>query len=162
MDKFISLPSKALPWILPTLFITAPKNSSCIIISPWVENILLNVGEFEGKSGKMGGQVPIIALLQWLNAEHRKSFTIYVKEINLRDERLMPFLAAVQEGFLKLREIPNLHAKLVITDGWILETSANLLRRSYNVNVENAIIRHNPLEEAQKYFNHFKILQGFP
>lgn len=161
MDKSISLPSKALPWILPTLFVTAPQNSSCIILSPWVENILLNVGELKGNSGKMGGQVPIIELLQWLNAEHRKSFTIYVREINLRDERLMPFLAVVQEGFLQLREIPNLHAKLVITDDWILQTSANLLWRSYNINVENAILMHNPLGGAINYFSHFKIQQGF-
>jgi len=73
----------------------------------------------------------------------------------------MPFLAVVQEGFLQLREIPNLHAKLVITDDWILQTSANLLWRSYNINVENAILMHNPLGGATNYFSHFKIQQGF-
>ncbi|MEM3366587.1 MAG: hypothetical protein QXM93_09240 [Candidatus Methanomethyliaceae archaeon] len=159
-DKFISLPSKTLPWVLPTLLVLAPKDSSCIILSPWVENLVLNVGVLQGKFGMLCGEVTFIDLLYWLYNEHRKSFWIYVREADGTDKRLYPFVEANKKGILHLRQIPNLHAKLVITNLWILETSANLLWRSYNVNVENVNLLRNPLQDAVKYLKEFKVIQG--
>ncbi len=120
----------------------------------------MNVGVLQGKSGVLCGEVTFIDLLYWLYNEHKKSFWIYVREADETDKRLDPFLAAYKKGILHLNQIPDLHAKLVVTNFWILETSANLLWRSYNVNVESVSLRENPLQDAVKYFKEFKIVQG--
>jgi hypothetical protein len=157
----ISWPSRTLPWLLPSVLTLAPQSSTCIFVSPWVQDISLKVGKSFGLTSNLDDQVSLSALIRWLHNEHSKRFFLYLRADEI--EKNLPRLRAFREatkGILETRGVPNLHAKMVITDQVIIETSANLLERSYYVNVENVTLRPNPYQKAEVFINHFREQQG--
>lgn len=153
--------SKALGWVIPSLFLKTPKNGTIIIISPWIENIKLQTFCWEG-THTLKGIVYLTAIIRWLYFERNIHFTFYV-----RDDQLEPTmnyrLAAIYREVSEIADfhgIRNLHAKLIITDSTVLETSANLLESSIYRNVENLVIHPNEDNDAKVFAKHFFTRQG--
>jgi len=130
------------------------------------DETLRKIAELGGKSSYSNFQVSGWKEVLSLINEQEKAMVITAPTGAGKSEVFMlPLIyqiaqAVKSKGILHLRQIPNLHAKLVITNLWILETSANLLWRSYNVDVENVNLLRNPLQDAVKYLKEFKVIQG--
>lgn len=70
--------------------------------------------------------------------------TFVVRERDARLEAAIRPLLRNAPDHLDIREVPHLHAKLVATERYALETSANLLWTSLFRNVEWCRIANNP------------------
>jgi hypothetical protein len=137
--------SKALPWLIPTLLLTSPPGRRAVLVSPWAEDVLLRVYRWEGvRAGRLEGEVPLSRALRWLAEERGMRFLLILRERDARSEAL----ARAAGEILTLREVPDLHAKAIITDRLVLRTSANLLARSLTQNVELLHLASNPRGDA--------------
>ena len=136
--------SKVLPWLIPALLLTSPPGHWVVMVSPWAEDVLLRVYRWEGKSEQLEGEVPLSRVIQWLSSERDIRFLLIVREF----DRRVNALRAAARGAVEIRTIPDLHAKLVITDRLVLRTSANLLVRSLRQNVETLHLEFNPRADA--------------
>ncbi len=136
--------SKALPWLIPSLLLTAPPNSSVVLVSPWAEDVPLQVYTWVGRGGRLEGEQPLSAVCCWLAAERGIRFMLVVRDL---DERARG-LAGAARNCMEVRTLPDLHAKLIVTDRWVLRTSANLLARSLERNIEALDLAPNPRGDA--------------
>lgn len=130
--------------MIPALFLTAPPGSTVVIVSPWVEDVLLRVYRWEGRSGRLEGEQPLSAVMRWLAAERSLRFLLVLRWPDWRFTRLQDAVGPC----LEVRKVPELHAKKIITDRLVLRTSANILSRSLQRNVEDMNLEPNPLGDA--------------
>ena len=118
---------------------------------PWVENVPLHPPPFRLGDGEQYSlsEIRLSELLLRLATECRMRITFVVRE---RDSRLegaiRPVLASTPDS-LEIREVPYLHAKLVATERYVLETSANILCTSLFRNVEWCRIARNPHDDLK-------------
>lgn len=139
--------SKALPWLIPSLLLTASPHSLVILVSPWAEDVPLQVYTWVGRSGRLVGEQPLSAVCRWLAAERKLRFLLVLRDLDRRAQALR----AAAGGCLELRILPDLHAKLIITDRLVLRTSANLLARSLERNIETLDLAPNPHGSAIEF-----------
>lgn len=153
--------SKALPWLIPSLFLKAPKGGTIIIISPWIENTRLQVFRWEGSS-TLEGMVHLTEIIQWLYYERNIHFALYVREDQLQPSMNYRLASIYREvsGITDFYGIPALHAKLIITNSLVLETSANLLVSSIYRNLESLTIHPNEDKDAKIFMKRFLIRHG--
>jgi hypothetical protein len=148
--------SKALPWIIPSILISIETNGVGIVVSPWIENIKLQLFYVQGTQN-ISGEQTLIQFLIWLNHERGTRFKFYVREDQLAPRvnyRLRDIINGTRT-FSEYYMVPNLHAKFIATDHSVLETSANLLTRSLYTNPETLSVRANHLESSVGYVNDF-------
>jgi hypothetical protein len=153
--------SKALPWLIPSIFLTAPQRSRIAIISPWIDNVQLMPYKWEG-STKLTNPCRLSEIMKWLNRESEIKFIFYVKRDQLEpnlDYRLKRVYAETSH-FSDFRGISNLHAKMVVTDNVVMETSANLLTYSLYRNVETLQISRNTYGTVDAHLKSFFIQHG--
>jgi hypothetical protein len=132
------------------LLLTRP-GSDIVLVSPWVEDVILRPPLFGTKEhAYTRPEIRLSELLLRLARDYGMRIHLIVRE---RDGRLAgairPLLREKAES-LHVREVPHLHAKLVVTEAFVLETSANLLRTSLFRNVELCRLVANPLENPKR------------
>lgn len=148
--------SKSLPWLIPTFFLTAPPDGQIAVVSPWVENVNVQVHLWDGRCPLDGG-VSLLSVLQWLHVEKNLRFAFFIRADQLLptiNQRLTPIYTATS-AFADFKPIADLHAKILVTDALILETSANLLTRSLYRNVEVVNVRSNPFGNTTMFVRDF-------
>jgi hypothetical protein len=156
VGNVMSWSSKALPWIIPSVFATASQSSSIVIVSPWIDDVELLVNFWTGRH-TLSGSVLLTDTMLWLHGNRNNRFIAYVREDQITPEtnsRLARVMNRASSA-MEIRSIPHLHAKLLITNKVIVETSANLLTYSIHRNVESLSIRHNPFQDALAFANDF-------
>lgn len=155
-DNDMSWSSKALPWIIPSVFATASESSSIVVVSPWIDDVELLIYSWRG-TYTLSGSTLLTETMLWMHKNRNNRFIAYVREdqvspnMNSRLARVMRRASSIVE----VRPIPHLHAKLIITNKVVVETSANLLTYSIHRNVESLHIRRNPLYDAIAFANDF-------
>ncbi len=144
--------SKGLPHLIPTLVLIAPKNSEIIVVSPWMENVLLNSPPIGGANYKTRRKkMHLCELIEYAIEKHGKSFTLVVREI---DHRIRAIVRGVKKSErLTVHTVSNLHAKLLITDDRVIQTSANFIRTSLYRNVESCSVFENKYGSARQYLS---------
>lgn len=153
-EPVTSWPSRALPWLVPSLLLNAPLGRPVILVSPWVEDVTLCVPACHGRDGRLlHGNIRLAAFLIWLAENHSKRVVLYVREdqiVPTANYRLVPILRTLSHVLL-VHGVDHLHGKMVVTDTVILETSANLLTASLHRNVETASTRRNIDSDAVRF-----------
>lgn len=137
---------RALPKLIPQLLLLARPGSEIALVSPWVENVSLHPPPFRLNYGDRYS-LPEIRLGNFLLRLARDSgmrVTFVVREHDARLEAAIRPLLRNAPDSLVIREVPHLHAKLIVTEHYVLETSANLLWTSLFRNVEWCRIANNP------------------
>ena len=151
-----SWPSKSLPWLIPTVLVSAPRDSTIVVLTPWIEDVVVSVPKCDGDR-PLCGSVKLSLLLEWLGRAHNKKFVLYVRDDQLRptlNYRLRP-IAGSAHPYVSLRGIALLHAKLLVTDSVVVETSANLLTNSLYRNLELVSVYSNPENSAVRHVGRF-------
>lgn len=157
----MSWSSKSLQWMIPGIFLTAKKSSKIVIMSPWIDDVELLIYSWNGRE-QLAGNVLLSNVMKWLHRNRNNHFLAYVRTDQLYP-RINPRLNRVQSrasSALEVRDIQYLHAKLLITDAMVLETSANFLTYSIHRNVESLYIRKNPLQNASAFAQDFITRHG--
>ena len=154
LESVTSWPSRALPWLVPSLLLNAPLGRPVVIVSPWIEDVMLIVPACRGlQTSLLQGQTRLSMFLDWLNKHHGKRVALYVREDQLAptiNYRLMPLVRSLSK-VLRVHGVDHLHGKMIVTDAVVLETSANLLTASLHRNVETASTRRNVEADAERF-----------
>lgn len=136
---------RALPRLIPQLLLLARPGSEIVLVSPWVENVSLHPPPFR-LSDRERHSMPAIRLgelLLRLARDCGMRITFVVRERDARLEAALRPLLRNTPDHLVVREVPHLHAKLIATERYMLETSANMLWTSLFRNVEWCRIANN-------------------
>lgn len=128
---------KALPRLIPQLLLMARPLSEIILVSPWIDNVKLYPPIFAGRLDTYDApEIRLNEFLLRLARDYDIRITLIIRERDYRSARVVNPLQRLQPENLLIREIAFLHAKAVVTEAFILETSANILMTSLFRNVE--------------------------
>ncbi len=157
----MSWSSKALPWLIPSVFISAPPNGCIIVITPWIENVDFEITRWEGQR-ILQGSIKLTDIVSWLYDERGIRFMFYVRsdQISPKMNHRLASVHKVIGSIADFRGIRDLHAKMIVSDNIIMETTANMLTRSLYVNVENVTLQPNPDGDSQKFAKAFFTRHG--
>jgi len=144
--------SRALPWLIPQLLLLSRTGSEVVIVSPWVEDVTLRAPITGQRPARRGTrEVRLSELLLRLAKDYDVRVSLVVRERTRRLQRVVGPLRSQRPSHLRLREIPYLHAKLVVTESFAIETSANMLWTSLFRNVESCSLVSNPYGRASRF-----------
>jgi hypothetical protein len=143
---------KALPRLIPNILISAPRRSTAVIVSPWIQQVDLKppILKTEGKWDTRE-KMPLSEFLLFLAAERDLNLILIVRE---NDYRVLNVTKVIREkAYENLRVIESkfLHAKAVVTSKFVLQTSANLIPTSLYRNTETCTIFVNKYGNASRY-----------
>lgn len=143
---------KALPRLIPQLLLLARPGSEVILVSPWVEDVTLWSPLFGQEGSRYTcSEIRLSALLMRLARDYDIHITLIVRERDTRLECVIGPLATAKPNRLTVQEVPNLHAKAVVTETFVLETSANILETSLFRNVESCTLLVNPYRNPRQW-----------
>jgi hypothetical protein len=60
-------------------------------------------------------------------------------------------LEKAKPEYLWVHQLPRLHAKAIVTEAFVLETSANVLHYSIHKNIEACSLQPNPYNSARQW-----------
>lgn len=126
---------------------TKPRRE-VLLVSPWMDDITLYPPLFDQHiwlTIKLGQMIADLAV------NHAITFTILYRERDYRMDRVIRLILRKKPQLLKLQEIRNLHAKMIVIDSFALEMSANLLPTSLYRNIETCILVANSHGNARRY-----------
>lgn len=143
---------KALPIVIPQLLLLARPGSEVILVSPWMEDIILYPPLFgQGKNRYTDSEIRLSRLLLRLAIDYEIRVTLIVREQDRRSEMVISPLARNKPSHLNVQEVPYLHAKILLTEAFVLETSANLLWTSLFRNLESCTVATNPYNNPRRW-----------
>ena len=144
--------SKALPWLLPAIFLSACRGTSLILVSPWIEDISLRVHSWQDL-GFSSEHIHLSAFLRtlWHKYDVRPYLVVREDQIHPSMDRRLYQVTQRTGPYLQVVGISNLHGKMVVTDSLVLRTSANLLKKSLYTNVETVTLTPNPFGDGKSY-----------
>lgn len=142
---------KNLPRLIPQLLLLARPKSEIILVSPWIEDVRLYPPYFgQNHSYYTQPTIYLSQLLLRLAKDYEMMITLVIREQDYRSEKVIRPLLNNQPDYLIVKEVPYLHAKLVITESFILQTSANLLWTSLYRNIESCTLKPNLFPNARQ------------
>lgn len=143
---------RALPRLIPQLLLLARQGSEVFLISPWVDDIALNPPLLaRGENYSARSEIHLSELLLELARDYKIHVTFIVRERDYRFERATGILARTLPKQLTVHLVPYLHAKAVVTESFVLETSANLISTSLYRNVETCSVLANPYSSPREW-----------
>lgn len=142
---------KALPRIIPQLLLLARPGSEIILVSPWIENVTLYPPIFgQGEHRYTQSEIRLSQLLLRLARDYDIRVTLILREQDYRSEQVIRPLTMNQANRLIVKEVPYLHAKVLITESFMLKTSANMLWTSLYRNIESCTLTPNPYNNPRQ------------
>lgn len=140
----MSLYYRALPRLIPQLLLLARPGSEIAIVSPWIDDVTLHPPLFgHGVDRHVQSQIRLSRLLLHLARYYNLRFTLIVRDQDRRFRRAVALLERLQPDALTVRAIPYLHAKALVTETFVIQTSANVLDTSLFRNVESCTLLPN-------------------
>jgi hypothetical protein len=141
---------KALPRIIPQLLLLARPGSEVILVSPWIENVTLYPPIFgDDENRYTRSEIQLSQLLLRLTRDYNIRITLILREQDQRSERVITPLVTYQPNSLTVKQVQHIHAKMLITEAFLLKTSANLLWTSLHRNIESCTLASNPYRDPR-------------
>lgn len=142
---------KALPRIIPQLLLLARPRSEVILVSPWIENVSLYPPIFGNRENRYTrSEIRLSQLLVRLAGDYKIRITLILREQDERSERVITPLITNQPSYLTVKQVQHIHAKMLITEAFLLKTSANLLWTSLHRNIESCTLASNPYRNPRQ------------
>jgi hypothetical protein len=136
---------KALPRLIPQLLLLARPGSEIILVSPWMEDVVLYPPIFgQGERRYTCSKIRLSQLLLRLARDYKIRITFILREQDERSARVITPLITNQPSYLTVKQVQHIHAKMLITEAFLLKTSANLLWTSLHRNIESCTLVSNP------------------
>jgi hypothetical protein len=129
----------------------ARPESEVVLVSPWIEDVVLYPPLLEPDgSPHVNHDMRLSELLLRLARDYDIRIHVIVREQDARLAWTLRSLRRTKPANLYLREVPHLRAKLVVTEAFTLEMSADLLRTSLFRNVESCRVVANPHSSTRR------------
>lgn len=138
MTRAFTLPSSELAYFIGYSFLHADR---VILVSPWLSNVELHFPVNDQTSSRS-------LLLAEATAElSDKAITFLIDDAQDHND----YIKQRVEKHTEVIDIPNLHAKAIVTDEWVYAGSANITRRGLLVNRELCKIVENEYNDTETY-----------
>lgn len=143
---------RSLPYLIPQLLLAARPNSHIILVSPWIDDVALYPPMFVlGENRYERDTIRLSELLLYLARDSGMYVSLVVRDRDARFHRVVrPLRKAVSER-IQVKMVPHLHAKAIITDRFVLTTSANLIPTSLSRNIETCQLSSNHYGNAAEW-----------
>jgi hypothetical protein len=142
---------KALPRLIPQLLLLARPGSEIILVSPWMGDVVLYPPIFgQGERRYTCSKTRLSHLLLRLARDYNIRITLILREQDQRSARVITPLATYQPNNLTVKQVQHIHAKMLITEAFLLKTSANLLWTSLHRSIESCTLISNPYRDPRQ------------
>jgi hypothetical protein len=142
---------KALPRIIPQLLLLARPGSEVILVSPWIDNVTLYPPVFGNEENRYTrSEIRLSQLLLRLARDYKIRITFILREQDERSARVITPLITNQPSYLTVKQVQHIHAKMLITEAFLLKNSANLLWTSLHRNIESCTLVSNPYRNPRQ------------
>jgi hypothetical protein len=143
---------RALPWRIPEVLLLARPGTELILVSPWVEDVVLRPPCFgSGPARWQGTALRLGEFLLCLSRDYHHPIALLVRTLDQRAERVVRAVGQGSAGGMRVVQVPHLHAKAIVTESFALRMSANLLETSLSRNVETCALTPNPYGSARQW-----------
>ena len=142
---------RALPRIIPNLLLSAKKSTNVAIISPWIQDVMLQVPIIFGIHHRYKRKMYLGQFLRYLIDNRQLEIFLIVRD---NDKRVQYVTRRVQRKSLHIHTVEYLHAKAIVTESNALLTSANLIPTSLYRNIENCSLQINQYQSTAKYLKY--------
>jgi hypothetical protein len=144
--------NRALPWVLPQVLLMARPSSEVVIVSPWMDNVLVHPPRRAGGHPAYTAETTRIGeLLRDMAVRSDVRVLLIVRDEDERLARATRLLSAAKPSNLQVISVPKLHAKAVVTEAFVLGMSANVLHFSVHENIETCSLHSNPFGTARQW-----------
>lgn len=130
--------------MIPQVILASAPDGEIALVSPWIRDVPLDLPPPLGKVGTLS------ELLDYAQCERRLRIIVYCRE---RDQYVSRILSRLS-GWVELLLRPNLHAKAIVTQKFILSGSANLLWTSLYRNDETLRLDCNQRMSVRQALRH--------
>ena len=146
---------KALPRLIPNILLSAPRGSTAIIVSPWIQQVDLKPPVIRTATGwNTQENMAINEFLLFLAVERDLNLILVVRENDYRVQNVTKVVRQKTIEKIKVIESEFLHAKVIVTSKFVLQTSANLIPTSLYRNTETCILLVNRYGSALRYIEY--------
>ena len=142
---------RALPRIIPNRLLSAKKSTSVAIVSPWIQDVELQVPILDGYYRRDSRKMYFSYLLNYLVEKRQQRIYLFIRDNDERAKYATRIIRKNNQASLEIFIVQHLHAKAILTNSNILLTSANLIFTSLYRNVESCSLQINPYQNTIKY-----------
>ena len=120
-------------------------------IGKWIENVTLYPPIFGNNENRYTrSEIQLSHLLLRLARDYKIRITLILREQDQRSARVITPLATYQPNNLTVKQVQHIHAKMLITEAFLLKTSANLLWTSLHRSIESCTLISNPYRDPRQ------------
>ena len=143
---------KSFSWLFPQILLLARPGSEVIIVSPWIENVPLDLPVFRKRDGHFTPPImPLADFMQFLTAEFGLRITVYVREPENFKAIADQSKKRIKGQHLKVIYTEYNHAKVFVTEDFCLTGSTNLIWTSIYRNSEVCTLDVNRYGDASQW-----------
>lgn len=143
---------KALHRLIPEVLLTAGFGSEVVIVSPWIWNVELSPPRF-GEAAKLytHSKIRLRELLSRMTSDLNYRITIVVRPGDESTKAALTPLIRAPINPVQVFEFNHIHAKMIVTQKYAIEMTANLITTSLHRNIESCSIVKNRFHDAREY-----------
>lgn len=130
----------------------APPGHEVIMVSPWIGDVTLVPPMFKHSHETYErSTIQLGELLAFMAQDYHIQITLVLRELDNRFAHVVTNWHASPR--IKIHIEPNLHAKAIVTNSFVLLGSANLLQTSLFRNVELCELKSNTYRSARRWLS---------
>ncbi len=146
---------KALPRLIPELVLSAGRGKEIAIVSPWIANVTLLSPRFGNTSTSYNSsKISFDEFLVRVVRDFDMQIVFLVRPNDRRTYSALNAIVIAAPGNVTVREFDHIHAKMIVTPHFALETTANMIPTSLFRNIESCTLVRNAFNNTRKYLNH--------
>jgi hypothetical protein len=146
---------KALPRLVTELVLSAGSSSEVAIVSPWIENVTLLPPKFGTDTVRyIQSQITFSDFFVRMVRDFNFHLLFLSRPGDQRTQKtLRPIVNAAPSRVL-IKEFDYIHAKIIVTPYFAIETTANMIPTSLSRNIESCTLVRNTFINTRKYITH--------
>lgn len=146
---------KVLPRLIPELILSAGREKEIAIVSPWIANVTLIPPRFgSGSTSYTDSKISFDEFLVRAVRDFRMRMIFLARPNDRRTYSALKAVVAAARERVTIREFEHIHAKMIVTPYFALETTANMIPTSLFRNIESCTLVRNTFNDTRKYLNH--------
>lgn len=146
---------KALPKCIPELILSAGRGKEIAIVSPWISNVTLLPPRFgRDSTSYTNSKISFDEFLVRVARDFDMRIIFLIRPNDRRTYSALNAIVSAAPENVITREFEHIHAKMVVTPYFALETTANMIPTSLFRNIESCTLVRNAFNDTRRYLNH--------
>lgn len=143
---------KALARLIPEVILSVGRGSEIAIVSPWIHKVYIKPPIF-GDATKRYSR-PTIELREFIKRMLQDFDYRVILLVRLEDPQTQQVVNSIVDAApanVTVREYPYIHAKMIVTPTFAIETTANMIHTSLHRNIESCTLVNNRFSDTRRY-----------